>query len=78
MVAENLLNDLFALPISDRLELFNRLRENLRNDPELAPLSAEHKRILEERLVDVEHNPDDESDWDKVEAEVLASLDRKP
>ena len=74
MFAKKLLDDVLALPLDDRIEVFERLRENLRNDLELFPLSEEHKRILDERLRDMEENPDDGSPWDEVETRLAKML----
>jgi putative addiction module component (TIGR02574 family) len=78
MVARNLLADVLALPLADRLELFEHLRDNLRNEPDLDPLTDEQKRILDERLDDYEANPDEGSTWEEVEARILKSLGGQP
>jgi hypothetical protein len=41
VVTKTLIESVIALPIAERLELLDRLRESLRNDPALAPLSDE-------------------------------------
>jgi putative addiction module component (TIGR02574 family) len=78
MVAKNLLADVLALPLPDRVELFEHLRDNLRNEPDLDPLTEEQKRILEERLADYDANPDEGSSWEEVEARILKSSDGQP
>ena len=74
MVAKNLLDDVLALPAADRMELYDRLGESLRNDPACFPISEEDKRILDERLADYEANPDEGSSWEEVEARILQNL----
>jgi putative addiction module component (TIGR02574 family) len=74
MVAKNLLEAVFSLPVVDRMELFQRLRENLRNDPGLTPLSDAHKGILDERLADFESDPTQGSPWEEVEARIIANI----
>lgn len=78
MVAKNLLDDVLALPVADRIELFKRLRDNLRNDPALFPMSDAHKRILDERLAEYELDPEEGSSWDEVEARIVANLHERP
>jgi putative addiction module component (TIGR02574 family) len=78
MVARNLLADVLALPLADRMELFEHLRENLRNEPDLDPLTDDQARMLEERLDDYEANPNEGSTWEEVEARILKSLDGHP
>ena len=74
MVAKNLLDDVLALPPADKLELFERLRESLRDDPAADPTSEAHKRVLDERLDDLAANLDDAASWEEVEARVEQSL----
>jgi putative addiction module component (TIGR02574 family) len=78
MVARNLLADVLALPLADRVELFEHLRDSLRNEPDLDSLTGEQKRMLDERLADFEANPDEGSTWEEVEARLLKSLDGRP
>ena len=73
MVAKSLLAEVLALPLADRVELFEHLRDSLRNEPDLDPLTAEQKRILKERLDDYEADPDEGSSWEEVEARILKS-----
>lgn len=56
------------------MELLQRLRENLRNDPQLLPLSPAHQQILDERLADFEQNPEEGSSWEEVEARVRSNI----
>jgi len=74
MVAKNLLESVLALPVEDRMELLERLRENLRNDPALLPLTPEHQKILDERLTEFEGSPDEGSSWEEVEARIRSNV----
>ena len=74
MVAKNLIDSVIALPIAERLELLDRLRENLRNDPALAPLSEEDRRILDKRIDEFELDPLEGSSWAEVEGRIRAGL----
>ncbi|QOV88491.1 addiction module protein [Humisphaera borealis] len=74
MVARDLINDVLALPTNERIELYDRLRESIRNDPALDPLSDELKRLLDDRHDDLMAHPGDESDWEDVHARALDLL----
>jgi putative addiction module component (TIGR02574 family) len=72
MVARNIIQDLLSLPVTERLEIFERLRENLLNDPELHPITETEKQLLDERLAEYEADPDAGSPWEEVEARLLS------
>jgi putative addiction module component (TIGR02574 family) len=74
MVAKNLLNDVLALPIEDRREVYEELRTSLLNDPQFDILTDEQKRILDERLDEYEAGPNGGEPWDEVEARLLNLL----
>ncbi|HEY2587527.1 MAG TPA: addiction module protein [Tepidisphaeraceae bacterium] len=74
MVAKNLLDNVLALPVDDRLELFEKLRENLLNDPELSALTAEEMQLLDERLAEFEADPTGGAPWEEVEARLAGLL----
>jgi putative addiction module component (TIGR02574 family) len=74
MVAKNLIDSVIALPIAERLELLDRLRESVRNDPALEPLSDEDRRILDKRIDDFELDPTEGSSWAEVEGRIRAGL----
>ena len=59
MVAKNLLDGVLALPLADRLELFERLRANLEQDANAFPVSTELRVELERRRGDAMRNPDE-------------------
>ncbi|HSU65638.1 MAG TPA: addiction module protein [Tepidisphaeraceae bacterium] len=78
MVARNLLQDVLALPVAERLEFFEQLRQNLMSDPQVDPLTDDEKRLLDEGIAEVEADPQGGVPWDEVEAQILAQLrDRK-
>ena len=74
MVAKNLLDSVIALPIEERLELLDRIRESVRNDPAITPLSEEHRRILDQRIDEFERDPSEGSSWAEVEGRIRAGL----
>jgi putative addiction module component (TIGR02574 family) len=76
MVAKNLLDSVIALPIAERLELLDQLRESVRNDPALEPLSDDDRRILDKRIDDFELDPIEGSSWAEVEGRIRAGLAR--
>jgi putative addiction module component (TIGR02574 family) len=77
MVAQNLVNEVLALAVDDRLELYELLRQNLLDDPELDPLTDQQRRILDERLDDIEAGTDECLPWEQVQAELRESLRKR-
>lgn len=73
-VARDLLKDVLALPVGDRLELFEQLRRNLMSDPQVDPLTDDEKLLLDEGIAEVEADPQGGVPWDEVEAGILARL----
>jgi putative addiction module component (TIGR02574 family) len=78
MVARNLLNDVLALPVEERLEFFEGLRQNLLNEPGLHVLTEDERQVLDARLADYESNPADGSPWEEVEARLMGLLKDRP
>jgi putative addiction module component (TIGR02574 family) len=72
MVAQNLLRDVLSLPVADRMELFERLRENLQEDPTALALSEEQARELDRRYAAFLRNPDEGYSIEEVEAMLKA------
>ena len=70
MVAKNLLQDVLALPAADRQELAERLWESLRDDPEAGALTAAQRSLLDQRLAEMELDPDDDMSLDEVDAKL--------
>jgi putative addiction module component (TIGR02574 family) len=62
----DLLAAALKLSPSDRLELIEALWDTL-SDEDL-PVTPEDRALLDERLADVERNPDAQSPWDEVKA----------
>jgi len=62
----DLLAAALKLSPSDRLELLEALWDTL-SDEDL-PVTPEDRALLDERLADVERNPDAQSPWDEVKA----------
>ena len=72
MVAENLLRNVLSLPVAERMELFERLRENLQDDPAAAPLSKEQERELDRRYAAFLSNPNEGYSIEEVEGMLKA------
>jgi putative addiction module component (TIGR02574 family) len=72
MVAKNLLHDALALPAADRQELAERLLESLRDDPEAGALTAAQRALLDQRLAEMDSDPDDDMSLDEVDAKLRA------
>lgn len=63
---------LLELPVAERIELAQILWESVEPEDEARFLSIPdwQTRILDERLADLDRNPDDEQTWDEVKAEL--------
>jgi putative addiction module component (TIGR02574 family) len=63
---------LLDLPIDERMELAQILWESVDPEDEARFLSIPdwQRRILDERLADIERNPGDEQTWEEVKAEL--------
>lgn len=63
---------LLELPVDERLELAQILWESVEPEEEARFLSVPdwQRRILDERLADIERNPGDEQTWEQVKAEL--------
>jgi putative addiction module component (TIGR02574 family) len=63
---------LLELPVDERMELAQILWESVEPEEEASFLSIPdwQRRILDERLADIERNPGDEQTWEEVKAEL--------
>jgi putative addiction module component (TIGR02574 family) len=63
---------LLELPVTERMELAQILWESVEPEDEASflPIPAWQRQILDERLADLERNPDDEQPWEDVKAEL--------
>jgi putative addiction module component (TIGR02574 family) len=63
---------LLDLPVDERMELAQILWESVDPEDEARFLSIPdwQRRILDERLADLESNPNDEQTWEEVKAEL--------
>jgi putative addiction module component (TIGR02574 family) len=63
---------LLELPVNERMELAQILWESVEPEDETRFLSIPdwQRRILDERLSNIERNPNDEQTWEEVKAEL--------
>jgi putative addiction module component (TIGR02574 family) len=61
--------EILKLPTEERLRLVELIWESLSLSPTAVPLSDFHRVVLDERLAEHEHNPDDVVSRDEVLAE---------
>lgn len=73
-VAKNLLDTVISLPTEDRLELFRRLGESLRDEIGESSLPEEQQHLLDARPDDFERDPTNGTPWSEVEAQLRAML----
>jgi putative addiction module component (TIGR02574 family) len=57
-----------ALPAADRIELFERIRESLQNEPEAFPLSPAQEEELRRRYEEFLNDPEEGYSLEEVEA----------
>ena len=58
--------EILKLPAAERLRLLEIIWESLASDPSSIPVSDAHRAVLDERLADLERNPDDVVSLDEV------------
>ena len=63
---------LLELPVDERMELAQILWESVEPEDETRFLSIPdwQRRILDDRLANIERNPNDEQTWEEVKAEL--------
>jgi putative addiction module component (TIGR02574 family) len=63
------MESLLHLPVDERAELAQLLWQSLEQEREVL-LTAEDKRVIEERLAEMERDPDAGIPWEEVRAEL--------
>lgn len=61
--------EILKLPVEERLRLAELIWESLVAEPSGVPLGDAHRAVIDERLAEHEHNPDDVVSRDQVLAE---------
>jgi putative addiction module component (TIGR02574 family) len=66
---------LLELPADEKMELAQILWESVEPEDETRFLSIPdwQRQILDERIADIDRNPDDEQTWEEVKAELWPS-----
>jgi putative addiction module component (TIGR02574 family) len=62
------------MPRDVRIALVQEIWDTIAAEANVLPLSEMQRRELERRLADDDANPDDVTQWEQVEAEILARL----
>ena len=60
------IDDIKALSVEERIDLIGRIWDTLAEKPEALPVPDAHRRILDERLEDVQADPSAGSSWPDV------------
>ncbi len=68
MTRDDIRRTVLELPAEERRELVEVLWQSLESDPE--PLPAWQRRLLDDRLADLEADPDEGEPWDVVEKRI--------
>lgn len=64
--------DVLALSIPERIQLVEDIWDTIANEPEEIKLTAEEKRIIDERLAAYHKNPDLGSPWEDVYKRIVS------
>jgi len=65
------LDEILKLPVEERLKLVTSIWESIAENPESLELSDAERLMLDDRLDDLEKNPEAGSPWPEVKARIL-------
>lgn len=65
------LSNVLELPVEERLKLMELIWDSIIEFPENVPLTDEHKKELDVRLIDLENNPNDYIPWEEAKELLL-------
>lgn len=74
MSTEPLVTQFRELSPDEKIRLVQELWDEIAEEVSCRPLSESRRRLLDERLVDEEQNPDDVEPWAKAKADILRDL----
>ena len=74
MNATEILTRIRQLSVADRLDLANRLWDEMSQDPNVATLTPLQRQLLDERAREHDQNPDAALPWEQVRDETLEDL----
>ena len=63
-----------AAPKAERIKFVQDLWDQIASDPASIPIPAHHKEILDQRLRELDKNPNTGRPWSEVRDELLATL----
>lgn len=72
MINEALISQVKNLSVLDRIELIDQVWRSL-GDEEI-PVTNKQKALLDDRLADLDANPDEQSSWTEVKARLKRAL----
>lgn len=70
MLIKTVIDNVLALPPAERQEVAERIWESLRNDLDADCLTEAQKALLDQRLLEMEQNPDDDMSLEEVGAKL--------
>ncbi len=65
-----------ALSIDEKIEYVQSLWDRIASDVETVPLKDWQRQLLDERLKDLDENPDSGVSWSQVRASILRKLEK--
>ena len=63
--------DILKLPVEERLELVSLIWDSIADDAQGMPLSDAEKRLIDDRVRDMDENPDDSISWSEARESLL-------
>ncbi|HEX7480158.1 MAG TPA: addiction module protein [Polyangiales bacterium] len=62
------------LPVEEQIDYVQALWDRISASPDRVPVPDWHLKLIDERLADLEANPDDTVPWDQVRDDLRAKL----
>ena len=72
--AEPIIERFRKLPSTEKIRLVQQLWDEIADEAAHLPLTDAQKRLLDERIVEHEANPDDVEPWEQARDEILRKL----
>ena len=66
------------LSIEEKIEYVQSLWDRIAADAESVPLTEWQRELLDERLADLDENPEAGVPWEEVQARIAGKLSKKP
>lgn len=77
MNSKTLREQLFSLPVPERLSLVGELWDSIAEDQQSLGQNEEHARVVDERLAAHEANPADVVPWNEAKADILKQIQQR-